>query len=458
MVRQRFIYCGIAAVFLWSGEVQAQQDLSLRSSIDAQEQDEPAPESDADTPVATAAQPTALEVNPHIEPPPPPRRRRVSADDEYEALGIIAGGLTVLPALRAGIVASDNPDLSSSDRKGDIGARLRPSLRIASDWIRHEFTFEGSGDLIYYDERSENDSIDAGARARLRLDVLRSTSLALEADYSRTEESGADSEVPDTAIGNRVDQSFGGDAALTHHYGPLSAALKAGAQVQYYSDVKLAGGGKERNGDREYVEPETVLRVGYETSPALQPFVEVAYAPRIHFENRDRNGFERSSDGYRAAAGLTFDPSPLWSGELAAVYLLRDYEDSRLDTIDVFGLIGRFIWRPTELTTFELKLDTSLNETADAGSSGSRVYEGRLGVSHDLRDNLTLTGGTGLSYEDFQGTDETNLKLRAAAGTEWRMNRSLAWTLDYEFVYNDSNLPDSDYYENRVTAGIEVRR
>jgi hypothetical protein len=38
------------------------------------------------------------------------------------------------------------------------------------------------------------------------------------------------------------------------------------------------------------------------------------------------------------------------------------------------------------------------------------------------------------------------------------MNRSLAWTLDYDFVYNDSNLADSDYYENRVTAGIEVRR
>jgi hypothetical protein len=458
MVRQRFIYCGIAAVFLWSGEAQAQQDLSLRSSLDALEPGGSAPEPDTDAPVVTAAQPTALEVNPLIEPPPPPRKRRVDADDEYEALGIVAGGLIVFPVLRAGIVASDNPDLDSSDRKGDIGARLRPSLRVTSDWIRHELIFEGAGDLIYYDERSENDSIDADARARLRLDVLRSTTLALEADYSRTEESGADSEVPDTAIGNRVDQSFGGDAALTHHYGRLSATLKAGAQAQYYSDVKLAGGGRERNGDREYVEPETVLRVGYETSPAIQPFVEVAYAPRIHFENRDRNGFERSSDGYRAAAGLAFEPSPLWSGELAAVYLLRDYEDSRLETIDAFGLIGRIIWRPTELTTLELKLDTSLNETADAGSSGSRVYEGRLGVSHNLRDNLTLTGGTGLAHEDFQGTDETNLKLRAAAGIEWRMNRSLAWTLDYDFVYNDSNLPDSDYYENRVTAGIEVRR
>src|SRR4029079_12402958 len=147
-----------------------------------------------------------------VEPPPPPRRKSRNEDDPYGALGLDVGCLTVFPVLRAGIIVSDNPANSSSDRKGDIGARLRPSLRVTSDWIRHELIFEGAGDLIYYDERSENDSIDADARARLRLDVLRSTTLALEADYSRTEESGADSEVPDTAIGNRVDQSFGGDA------------------------------------------------------------------------------------------------------------------------------------------------------------------------------------------------------------------------------------------------------
>jgi hypothetical protein len=204
MVRQRFIYCGIAAVFLWSGEAGAQQEPDLRTGLDAPEQEA--------VDVPSAAEPTTLEVNPPVEPSPPLRKRRVNADDEYEALGVAAGGLTLFPVLRAGNIASDNPDLSSSDRKGDIGARLRPALTITSDWIRHEFTFEGSGDLIYYDERSENDSIDADARARLRLDVLRSTTLALEADYSRTEESGADSEVPDTAIGNRVDQSFGGDA------------------------------------------------------------------------------------------------------------------------------------------------------------------------------------------------------------------------------------------------------
>jgi hypothetical protein len=464
MVRQRIIFCGIAAAFILSGEVQAQQAVDLRTSLDAPEQEPgktPSTEDPEDpAPVVVTAKPTTLEVNPLVEPPPSPRKKRLDRDEEdaYAALGVEAGGLTLFPVLRAGIIVSDNPGLTETDRKEDIGARLRPSLRIASDWVRHELTIEGSGDFIYYEGESENDSKEANVLARLRLDVLRSTALTLGADYTLSEENGSDSEVPDTAIGNRTDQSFGGSAALTHRYGRLSTTMRAGADLQYYGDVKLAGGGEERNGDREYVEPEAFLRVGYEASPAFRPFVEAAYTPRFHFEDRDRNGLDRNSDGYRVAAGVAFDPSPLWSGELALTYLWRDYEDSRLETLDTFGLTGQVTWRPTELTTFELILGTGLMETAVEDSSGARNYDARLGISHDLREYLTIHGGTGLTYEDFQGTDETELRLRSNAGILWRMNRWLAWTFDYDFIYNDNNQSGQDYYENRITAGIEVRR
>ncbi|MGE0241174.1 MAG: outer membrane beta-barrel protein [Parvibaculaceae bacterium] len=456
MVRQRFIYCGIAAAIILSGEARAQDAIGLRTSLDVPEAAGTSAE-DA-PPVVLAARPTTLEVNPIVEPPPPPPRTRRREDDPYQALGIAAGGLTLFPVMRAGIIVSDNPGRVETDREGDIGARLRPSLRIASDWIRHELTIEGAGDLVFYDEQTENNSKEVDANARLRLDVLRSTTLTLAADVAVSEDNGVDSDVPDTAIGNRTDYSFGGSAALTHRYGRLSATLRAGVDWQYYGDVELAGGGEERNADREYVQPQAVLRVGYEASPALQPFVEAAYTPRFHFEDRDRNGFDRDSDGYRVAVGVAFDPSPIWSGELALTYLWRDYADKRLDTLDTFGLTGRVTWRPTELTTLDLTLGTGLVETATAGVSGARDYEARLGVSHDLRDYLTIHGGAGLTYEDFQGTDETELKLRSNAGVLWRMNRWLAWTLDYDFIYNDNSEPGSDYYENRITAGIEVRR
>lgn len=454
MVRQRFIYCGIAAAFFLSGAAQAQDyPLGLRASLDASDSPGETPETEM-----SVAEATTLEVNPPLDLPPEPVRKRRAEDDPYAALGLDMGGLTVFPVLRAGIVASDNPAASNSDRKGDIGVRLRPSLRITSDWIRHELFIEGEGDFIAYEDRSENDSNDAFLFTRLRLDVRRSTTLVLDASYVLSQENGADSEVPDTAIGNRTDQSFSQNVALTHRAGRVATTLRAGSDWQYYGDVDLAGGGKEDNADREYVEPIAALRVGYEASPAFTPFVEAAYAPRIHFQKRDRNGLERSSDGYRFGAGVAFEPSPLWSGELALVYALRDYEDPDLETLDVFGLNGRVTWRPSELTTFDLTLATGLNETASADSSGARTYDARLGIAHDLRDNLTVSASAGLTYEKYQGTDETDLTLRTNAGLLWRMNRWVAWTLDYDLTYNDSNIPANDYYENRITAGIELRR
>lgn len=451
MVRQRFIYCGIAAAFLLSGAAQAQENsLGLRDSLDA-------PDTPAEAEV-TMAKATTLEVNPPVEPPPEPVRKRRAEDDPYAALGLDMGGLTLFPVLRAGVIVSDNPASSNSDRKGDMGLRLRPSLRITSDWVRHELLISGEGDFIAYDDQSENDSNDASVLARLRLDVRRSTTLVLDADYQLSQENGSDSEVPNTAIGNRTDQSFSQNVALTQRAGRIAATARLGANWQYYGDVDLAGGGKEDNADREYVQPLAALRVGYEASPAFMPFVEAAYEPRIHFQKRDRNGLERSSDGYRFAAGFAFEPSPLWSGELALAYRLRDYEDPDLDSLDVFGLNGRITWRPTELTTLDLSLGTGLNETSSADSSGARSYDARLGVTHDLRDNLTASASAGLTWEDYQGIDQTELTLRTNTGVLWRMNRWIAWTLDYDFIYNDSNQPGEDYYENRVTAGIEVRR
>lgn len=458
MVRRRFIYCGVAAAFILNGVARAEEPADLRTTLGAPD---PVTAAGAQQPgpeglVMASARPTTLEVAPLVEPPPPPRQRR-REDDPYAALGLDVGGLTVFPVLRAGVVVSDNPASLPSDREGDFGARLRPTLRVTSDWVRHELTVEGSGDFILYADRSDNDSNDADIRADLRLDVLRSTSLLLEAGYSLSQENGSDSEVPDTAIGNRTDQSFNQKAALTHRFGRLTGTLSAGADWRYYGDVDLAGGGKEDNGDREYVEPDASFRVGYEVSPAFRPFIEAGYAPRIHFESQDRNGFDRDSDGYRLSMGFAFEPSPLWSGELALTYLLRDYADPDLETVDTFGATGQVTWRPGEMTTVDLTLSTALNETATAGSSGSRLHGGQLRVAHDLREYLTVTGSAGVDYEDFQGTDQTELTLRSNAGILWRMNRWLAWTLDYDFIYNDSSEPQSDDYENRITAGVELR-
>jgi hypothetical protein len=464
MAGRRLKYPALAAACLLSAtSAVAQEPPPLRSGVDLDPIGEllARDEQEAPVPVKIVPKTTSLEVNPsEPEEQAAPVRLKSRPPDEnpYEQQGMRAGALIVYPTLGIGGVVTDNVGGDNTHRKSDIGVNLKPSLRIVSDWVRHEYEFNGSGDFDFYANESDNDQMEANVLSRLRVDVRRGTTLTLQSGYILSQDGNEDSDVPDTAIGDRTDHRFDTSAALAHKLGRVEARLTGGAAIQLYEDVDLQGGGKEDNSDRNYVEPSVALRLGYEISPALRPFVEASYEPRRHFETPDRNGLDRDSDGLELRAGVAFEPSPIWSGELALEYLLREYDDPTLDSIDAFGLSGNIVWQPSELTTVTFTADTSLDETSDPSSSGSRNYTGRVDVAHDLRDYLTIKGGTGIEYEDFQGTDETELILRARTGMIWRLNNWLAWTLDYDFIYSDSSLPATDYYENRVTAGIELRR
>ena len=464
MAGRRLKYPALAAACLLSAiPVMAQEQPPLRAGVDPDPiGDLIAEDAAQQAPVQPVPKVTSLEVNPpdpEEEALAPARRvTRPKPDDPYAPDGIKAGALIAYPALGIGGVVTDNVGGDNSNRKSDIGLNLRPSLRIVSDWVRHEYEFSGSGDFDFYADESDNNRTEADLRSRLRLDVRRGTTLTLQSGYRLSQEGQENSDVPDTAIGDRTDHRFDTSVALAHNLGRVETRLTGAAAIQLYEDVDLQGGGKEDNSDRNYVEPSVALRLGYEISPALKPFVEAAYKPRRHFETPDRNGLDRDSHGYELRAGVAFEPSSIWSGEAAVKYLLRDYEDPALDTIDAVGFSSNIVWRPTELTTITFAADTWLDETSDPSSSGSRNYSGSVDVAHDLRDYLTVTTGGGVEYQDFQGVDQTELILRARAGMIWRFNNWLAWTLDYDFIYSDSSLPATDYHENRLTAGIELRR
>ena len=349
--------------------------------------------------------------------------------DPYAAPGMKLGGMTLYPELETATVYTSNVGSSASDAKSDVGLSLRPSLRFESDWVRHSWTGQASGDFTAYLENDDFDSSQIDAASKFRLDIRHTTRAEFDASYALGQESSADSEVPDTAIGNRTDHALAANAAIIHDFGGLEGRAKLGIERQIFEDVDLSGGGTEDNSDRNNYTPSLALRLSYTDPPALKPFVELAYAPRFHDEKFDRNGLRRDSQGMTAAVGVTLDQGPLWLGEMALVYAMRDYEDSALDTIDAIGINGNLTWSPTDLTSVVMTLATSLDESSSATSSGTKTWSGRIDVAHELRENVTLLGGFGVEFEKFSGgTDTTfasNLRCRMAAQSKPCLDRRL---------------------------------
>jgi hypothetical protein len=66
------------------------------------------------------------------------------------------------------------------------------------------------------------------------------------------------------------------------------------------------------------------LRLGYELTPGLRPFVEVAADSRTYDLPVDAGGVNRDSKGIAGKVGTAFEFSRIVVGEAAVGYLARD--------------------------------------------------------------------------------------------------------------------------------------
>lgn len=404
------------------------------------------------------------------EPAPPPpafqdlsaanspllRRTRQQSTDPYAAQGLRLGSFTLFPTLETGIAATSNMGQAAKGAKADAGLLLKPGLEIESDWSRHQFSASISGEAVRYLREEKLSTYGIDAKANLRLDVRRGTTLDVETGYELISTGASDSEVPDTAVSDQISHVLTAGVAVEHEAGFADLRLGSGVRRELYDNVKLSGGGVEDNGDRDFVEPSVTLRGTFNRGAMLRPFLETSYAPRIHDQSADRNGLRRDSKGYAATLGLRIDDDPLWSGEVGLTYLVRDYEDPTLATESAPGLLANLQWRPTELSKFDLSAGMTIDETSDAGSGGKPTWTASAKVTHALRDNLDLLSGVSISTSDASGGRDNT--YGASAGLDWKLNPLISWSLLYEGEWGDSPGSSSDYDEQRLLTGIILKR
>ncbi len=387
----------------------------------------------------------------------PPLRRKTLITDPYAPQGIDAGAVRLFPSLKIGTVITSNVKSSSSDKKSDVGLELKPTLRFASDWSRHSWTGSGTGDFIRYKNEPDLSTMSGSLDTAFRLDIRRTTQAEFAASYALTETSTADSQVPNSAIGPRRNHNYAASAGLTHDFGGLEGSIKTVLARSLYEDVELSGGGKEDNRDRNYWAPTVTLRAGLtDRGPALQPYVEASYQPRIHDQTKDRNGLKRDSQGLALSAGVVLNRGPIWEGDMALTYLVRHYADASLETSQALGAKGRLTWRPTRLATFDTTTAVSLDETATAGVSASKSWSNTLDFTYAIRDNVDVSAGVGYTVQDT-GT-QFDKTTTAKLGLDWKLNPNMTAGITYQGLWFNSATPNEDYDEQRVLTSIVLQR
>ena len=408
--------------------------------------------SEETTGVQDQAQPVPV---PEGEEPASPQQSNHDDADPYEPLGLRSGGMTLFSTLETLATVSSNINQKKSGENAGVGLIMRPSLSFESDWARHSWTGEASADLLRYLDHSELATTSATAETDFRLDIRRTTRAEFSASYDLAVDANIDTGVTGSEIGDATEHTAAAAAGLIHNFGPMEMALRSGIERGIFEDVALSGGGSQDNGDQDYWAPSMNLRASYTDPPLLKPFVEVGYERRIHDRNVDRNGEDRDSHGLSLRAGVALDDGPIWSGELAATYLLRKFDDANLGSNDAVGLDGSLTWSPTELTSITFNFGTELSDSSDAGDVGGQSWSAGAEFKQALRDNLDLLAGAGLTIEDE--TAGTDLTYDASLGLTWSLTRNVALTAVYDFTLLDAAAAAESYTEHRISAGVVLR-
>lgn len=376
---------------------------------------------------------------------------------ELEPLGLRVGSFLLRPAIAVEEAYNSNIFATETDEEGDFITRVLPGLVLDSNWSRHRLTLRAAAELGFYADNSSEDYIDYLAGAEGRLDIDRDAYLTGSADYRHLHE---DRGSPDDVAGDGPTEfdTMLFTAGYVQRFGRFRARLAGTFENLDFDDVDAIGGGTINNDDRDRIEAEGTLRVGYEIVPDYEAFVQGSYNFRDYDDPTDDAGFDRDSDGFGVVAGLTVDFGGITFGDFFVGYRQQDYEDPSFGTLSGLDAGAALTWNVTPLTTVVGGVRRTVEETTSAGSGGFFGTEVSLSVDHELLRNLVLGLDGRYVMRDYDGIDRTDDYYELGFDALYMMNRNLYLSAGYEYRDRSTNAPGEDYAQHVAMVRLTLQR
>jgi hypothetical protein len=379
-------------------------------------------------------------------------------ENPFQAVGIRLGSITLRPAFEQGLETTSN---STASAGGGAATSSVSTFRMdgVSDW--RNGSLETAGFITLRKALSGNSEIDpeAGASLKLTQPILRDWAYTIGGSYGLKRESAVSGSAFPTTITKRP---LAQDIRLSLGVGKSEGILQPSAKLELdrltYGDATDSLGATVSQSDRDQTSLRGTFRLGAELSPALTPFVEVAYGKTWRDEAADVFGNDRSSTDLRASVGAEINLSEKLNGEISVGWLRQSFESSGLNDIDGVALAAALNWSPQRGTIVTAGLTTNAEPANSATVSGSLVYGATLGITRQLSGRLSTSASFGASYRDFSagGGNDTTLSAELAA-TYW-VNRMLGINAKARYETVSSSDPSRESDTTTLLLGLKIQR
>jgi len=349
-----------------------------------------------------------------------------------DADGIPLGGFRLFPEVGLGVFHKDNIFATKELEQSDWATVLQPELTLVSESSRHRAAIGARGDIARYNDFDNEDYDDFDIYAKGGFDIGNGR---LEAELRHSDQHEDRTSVDDARgvepTRFTVDEI---DGAYTWKPGRWITRVDGGYREFEFDDTATLTT-PINNSDRDRSVGEIGFRLGREMSPAYALYGEVRGKQIEYDQQFDNDGFERSSDGFRAVAGALLDFSGQTFGEVFVGYMNQEYDDPRFGEQDGPTFGGKITWNITRLTTLIFSGDRRIDSTTIVGAAGIDTTEFGFQADHELLRSLVLSLDITLANEDFNGIDRDDDLTRIMVGGKYFMNRYL--NLEFGYIYRD---------------------
>lgn len=359
-----------------------------------------------------------------------PEDRTTKTDDErvhdsYQPKGIDLGQYLLLPKLEIDEFYNTNLYATRDNRRSDFVTVVRPEVKLRSRFKEHALNVSLMAERFRHNRQHKEDRLDLQAEIDGRYDFSSETQAnVFQQFFSRHEDRGS----PDDAGGTEpaATRGFVNRTNVKHQFGRFTTIGEVGIDRRLFDNVPTSLGTVIPNRDRDRWELLSRGRLAYELFPGYAAVTEISANQRRYDQDRDRNGYDRNSWGYRAEAGIGVDISNLIRGDFLVGYFAQDYRDQRLRDPRSVSVRAVFNWTPSTLTIVVPSLERTVTETTTSGSSALVRTGASLNVRHELERNIVLSSYTSVFYDEQIGVSGNN-----AWSYEVRLRGTYAFTPEF---------------------------
>lgn len=375
--------------------------------------------------------------------------------------GFYTDSFRILPEVEVTAYYDDNIYATKRSKESDLIAVVSPSVRMDSLWENHRLDLDAGAHIGRFLDTSDEDYEDFWLNADAQYDLSADSKVYGGAGYSHNHEPRDSKE----SAQQRVDEPTTYDArtlqvGLDQRIGGM--ALKYGAT---YEALDYANVGALYNDDRDRTVNGLGLRAGRPISAQSSLFVQGIVNRRNYSDARDQNGYLRDSEGYNAVIGLTHKGDGGNRVELFLGYLVQDYDEPRFDRLGKANYGFDFRWYSGLKTQFSGKLERTVNETTEVGSSGYLYSSLDLQLDRKLSPDLLGYLNYNHGIAEFQDVGREDVTRSVSTGLKYFMSPKIMLSASYSFINNDSNDRNSvvgvsetyDYNRNLLFLTLKAR-